>query len=53
MFTFQKKFGTIFLKEDSEANQFIEKMNHLSAQAAGALKTEIDKQVKLASNRPE
>lgn len=48
MFTFQKKFGTIFLKEDSEVNQFIEKMSGLSAQAAGTLKTEIDKQVKLA-----
>lgn len=46
---FQKKIGTVFLKEDSEADQFIQKMNTLSAQAKGALKDEIEKQIKLAS----
>jgi len=45
---FQKKIGPIFLKEDSDAEKFIEKMTELSTQAEGQLKNEIEKQIKLA-----
>jgi len=45
---FQKIIGPIFLKEDSDAEKFIEKMTELSTQAEGQLKNEIEKQIKLA-----
>lgn len=46
---FQKKIGPVFLKEDSEAEVFINRMTELSSKADGRLKEEIDKQIKLAS----
>ena len=46
---FQKKIGPVFLKEDSEAEVFINKMTDLSNKATGRFKEEIDKQIKLAS----
>ena len=46
---FQKKIGPVFLKEDSDAELFIEKMRVLSGRADGELKQEIEKQVKLAA----
>lgn len=45
---FQKKVGPVFLKEDSDAELFIEKMTQLSRRANGALKQEIETQIKLA-----
>ena len=46
---FQKKIGPVFLKEDSEAEVFINIMTELSSKATGRIKEEIDKQIKLAS----
>ena len=46
---FQKKIGPVFLKEDSDAELFINKMTELSVNAIGTLKEEINKQIKLAS----
>lgn len=45
---FQKRIGTIFLKENSEAEEFIEKMQILSEKADGEIKAEIEKQIKIA-----
>ena len=45
---FDKKIGPVFLKEDSDAEKFIAEMSKLSEQASGDLKTEIDKQIKMA-----
>ncbi|MBD5088739.1 MAG: helicase [Clostridiales bacterium] len=41
--------GPVFLKENSEASVFIEKMQILSEKAEGECKKEIDKQLKIAS----
>lgn len=41
--------GPVFLKETSDASEFIEKMQKLSEQATGDCKKEIDKQIKIAS----
>ena len=46
---FKKKFGPVFLKEDSESTFFIERMNVLLDKATGELKREIEKNIKLAS----
>lgn len=46
---FKKKFGPVFLKENSESSLFIEKMNVLLEKASGDLKKEIEKNIKLAS----
>lgn len=46
---FQKKLGPVFLKENSDAELFIEKMTELSKRANGSIKEEIDNQIKLAS----
>lgn len=46
---FQKKIGTVFLKEESDAEEFVEKMKELSANASGDLKDEIEKQIKIAN----
>lgn len=47
---FQKKIGPVFLKENSDASAFIEKMNELQNKATTPeLKKEIEKQIKLAS----
>ena len=46
---FDKKIGTIFLKEDSDAEIFITKMTELSSKAEGQLKNDIETQIKLAS----
>lgn len=45
---FQKKIGPIFLKENSESEEFIEKLQTLSEKAADELKVEIEKQIKIA-----
>ncbi|MCR5800576.1 MAG: NERD domain-containing protein [Lachnospiraceae bacterium] len=45
---FDKKIGPVFLKEDSDAEKFIAEMSELSEKASGDLKTEIDKQIKIA-----
>ena len=47
---FQKKIGPVFLKEDSDATVFIDKMQQLESKATSSeLKHEIQKQIKLAS----
>lgn len=45
---FQKRIGPVFLKEDSESQEFIERLQLLSEQATDELKAEIDKQIKIA-----
>lgn len=42
---FSKYFGPVFIKEGSDAEEFIGKMKALSAKAEGSLKSKIDKQV--------
>lgn len=50
MALFQKKIGTIFLKEESEAENFISRMQELLTQVNDSkLKSEIEKQIKMAS----
>lgn len=45
---FQKKIGPVFLKEDSDATVFIDKMQQLESKATSSeLKHEIQKQIKL------
>lgn len=44
----QKKIGCVFLKETSDAETFIEKMNSLLAVADESTKKKIEKQIKLA-----
>ena len=39
---FFKYFGPVFIKEDSDAESFIEKMKSLSSRASGKLKEKID-----------
>ena len=39
---FNKRIGTVFLKEDSESEIFIDKMKKLSERASGSLKNDID-----------
>lgn len=46
---FNKKIGTVFLKEDSDAKVFIDKMSSLLEQADEDVKREIETQIKLAS----
>lgn len=46
---FQKKIGPVFLKEDSDARIFINKMTELLDRAQGESRQEIEKQIKLAS----
>ena len=46
---FQKKIGPVFLKEDSDAELFIEKLKKLSEKADGELRQDIEKQIKLAA----
>ena len=45
---FFKYFGPIFVKEDSDAESFIEKMKSLSSRASGKLKDKIDEQITIA-----
>ena len=45
---FNKRIGPVFLKENSEAESFIEKMKSLSGRASGKIKDDIDEQIKLA-----
>lgn len=45
---FNKRIGPVFLKENSDAENFIAKMKTLSERASGNLKNEIDEQIKLA-----
>jgi len=49
MLMFNKKIGSVFLKENSDAVQFIEKLKSLSDSADGALQKEIEKQIKIAT----
>lgn len=50
MALFQKKIGTVFLKEESDATGFINRMVQLEEQVTDKyLKNEINKQIKLAS----
>lgn len=46
---FQKKIGPVFLKEQSDASEFIAKMTELAKDASPEIKDEIDKQIKIAS----
>lgn len=46
---FNKKIGQIFLKEDSDAENFVNNMTVLLEKAEGDNKKEIEKQIKLAS----
>ena len=45
---FTKKIGPVFLKENSDAEAYIEKLKELSEKAEGALKQEIEKQIAYA-----
>ena len=45
---FNKYFGPVFLKESSDAEDFIEKMKSLSAKADGKLKDKIEKEISAA-----
>lgn len=45
---FQKKIGPVFLKEDSDAEGFIDKMAELLSKAEGSLQKEIETQIRLA-----
>lgn len=45
---FSKRVGTLFLKESSESEEFIEKLQKLSEKASDELKMEIEKQIKIA-----
>lgn len=46
---FTKKIGTVFLKETSDTDIFLEKMEELKGKAEGQLKQEIEKQIRIAS----
>lgn len=48
MSLFTKKIGPVFLKEDSDAQVFIEKMQALQATTSGEVRQKIDKQINLA-----
>lgn len=48
MSLFNKRIGTVFLKDSSDAEDFVIKMQQLSEQASGELKDNIDRQIKLA-----
>lgn len=45
---FFKYFGPVFIKEDSDAESFVEKMKSLSTRASGKLKDKIDEQITVA-----
>ena len=45
---FFKYFGPVFIKEDSDAESFIEKMKSLSSRAFGKIKDKIDEQIAIA-----
>lgn len=45
---FRKKIGPVFMKESSDAELFIEKMEDLKFNSSGSLKDDIDKQIRLA-----
>ena len=45
---FNKYFGPVFVKESSDAEDFIEKMKSLSARADGKLKDKIEKEISAA-----
>lgn len=45
---FTKKIGPVFLKENSDAETYIEKLKALSEKAQGSLKQEIEKQIAYA-----
>ena len=45
---FFKYFGPVFIKEDSDAESFVEKMKSLSSRASGKIKDKIDEQIAIA-----
>ena len=45
---FFKYFGPVFIKEDSDAESFIEKMKSISSRAFGKIKDKIDEQIAIA-----
>lgn len=45
---FTKKIGTVFLKEGSDAEAFIEKLETLKDQVDDSVKKELEKQIRLA-----
>ncbi len=45
---FNKYFGPVFIKENSDAEEFVEKMKSLSARASDKLKDKIDDQISAA-----
>ena len=45
---FTKKIGPVFLKEDSDAEAYVEKLKGLSEKTQGNLKQEIEKQIAYA-----
>ncbi len=45
---FTKKIGAVFLKENSDAQLYVEKLKALSENASGTLKQEIEKQIAIA-----
>lgn len=46
---FTRKIGTVFLKETSDTDFFLEKMEELKGKAEGELRKEIEKQIKIVS----
>lgn len=46
---FTKKIGTVFVKDTSDADIFLQKMELLREKAVGSQKDEIDKQIKMAA----
>lgn len=47
---FNKHFGPVFVKQGSDAEEFIAKMKTLSAKASGSLKNKIDEQIAAAES---
>ena len=45
---FFKYFGPVFIKEDSDAESFVEKMKSLSSRTSGKIKDKIDEQIAIA-----
>ena len=43
-----KSFGPVFIKENSDAESFIEKMKDLSSKASGKVKEKIEQQINAA-----
>lgn len=46
---FEKKIGTVFLKEDSDAQEFVKKLEELKERSQGELRYKIEKQINIAN----